>query len=113
MPAIVAILIRSTALLNHTLLLILGLAQLTPLGRLVLAVLLLLVTLFLRLVHSPAVVLRRAVNSDQLQRLRLGRVDELVLSTSRHNHDVRGLDVLVLASDRGTALAGCEDQDLI
>ena len=53
------------------------------------------------------------VHRDQLQRLRLGRIDELVLRSSRHDHDVRGLDVLVLARNRSFAFTRREDQDLV
>jgi hypothetical protein len=88
MPPIIAILIRSSALLDNTLLLIRLLTLLTPLWRLIFAVLLLLVTFLLRLVHTLRVVLSRAVHCHKLQWLSLGGVDELVLSSCWHYNDV-------------------------
>lgn len=62
-PSIIAILIGTTTLFHKTLLLVEVLALLTPLRRLVLAVLFLFVALFLRLVDSATVVFRGAVHS--------------------------------------------------
>jgi hypothetical protein len=94
MPSIITILIGSATLLDQTMLLVVLLALLTPLWRLILAVFLFFVTLFLRLMNSPAIMLRRAVNSHELQRLRLRRVDELVLSSGWDDDDVGSFDVL-------------------
>jgi hypothetical protein len=94
MPSIITILIRSATLLDQTMLLIVLLALLTPLWRFVFAILLFLIALFLRLVNRPATMLRRAVNSHELQRLRLRRVDELVLSSGWDDDDVGSFDVL-------------------
>lgn len=94
MPSIITILIRSATLLDQTMLLVVLLALLTPLWRFVFAILLFLIALFLRLVNRPAIMLRRAVNSHELQRLRLRRVDELVLSSGWDDDDVGSFDVL-------------------
>jgi hypothetical protein len=88
MSSIIAVLIWSTTFLHKSLLLIEVFALLAPLRRLVLAVLFFLISLFLGLVHSAAVVLCRTVHSHKLQRLSLRRVDELVLSASGHDDDV-------------------------
>jgi hypothetical protein len=94
MPSIITILIGSATLLDQTMLLVVLLALLTPLWRLILAVFLFFVTLFFRLVNSPAIMLRWAVNSHELQRLGLGSVDELVLSSGWDDDDVGSFDVL-------------------
>jgi hypothetical protein len=114
-------------------LLVVLLALLTPLWRLILAVFLFFVTLFLRLMNSPAIMLRRAVNSHELQRLCLRRVDELVLSAGWDDDDVGSFDVLqqasitddmlyldrsyrsylIFARDSRSALSTCEDKHLI
>lgn len=94
MSSIVAVLIRPATLLHQALLFIMILAPLAPLRRFILAILLLLVALFLGLVYSPAIMLRRAVNSHELQRLGLRCVDELVLSAGWYHDDIRSFDVL-------------------
>lgn len=94
MSSIVTVLIRASALLDQTLALVVLLALLAPLRRLVLAVIFFLVAFLLRLVYCLAIVLGWAVHGDQLQRLRLGRVDELVLGSCWHDDDVGGFDVL-------------------
>jgi hypothetical protein len=88
MSSIIAVLIWSTAFLHKSLLLIEVFALLAPFRRLILAILFLLIALLLSLVNSTTVVFGRAVNSHQLQRLSLRRVDELVLSASGHDDDV-------------------------
>jgi hypothetical protein len=94
MSSIIAILIRTAAFLDQTLLLVVILALLTPLWRLILAILLFLVALLLGLVDSSAVMLRRTVNSHELQRLGLRCVDELVLSAGWYHDDIGSFDVL-------------------
>jgi hypothetical protein len=94
MSSIIAILIRTAAFLDQTLLLVVILALLTPLWRLILAILLFLIALFLGLVDSSAVMLRRTVNSHELQRLGLRCVDELVLSAGWYHDDIGSFDVL-------------------
>jgi hypothetical protein len=88
MSSIVAIFVWSTAFLHKSLLLIEVFALLAPFRCLVLAILFLLISLFLGLVHGAAIVLCRTVHSYQLQWLSLGGVDELVLSASGHDDDV-------------------------
>jgi hypothetical protein len=88
MSSIIAILVRTATFLDQTLLLVVILALLTPLWRLILAILLFLIALFLGLVDSSAVMLRRTVNSHELQRLGLRCVDELVLSAGWHHDDI-------------------------
>jgi hypothetical protein len=94
MPPIIPTLIRPTTLLHKPLLQIILLALLTPLWRLILPILLLLITLLLRLMHSPTIMLSGTIHSHKLQRLRLRSIDELVLSPSGHDDDVGGFDVL-------------------
>lgn len=94
MPPIIPTLIRPSTLLHQSILQIILLTLLTPLRRLILTILFLLIALLLSLVHSPTIVLSRTVHSDKLQRLRLGSVDELVLSTGRHDDNVGGFDGL-------------------
>lgn len=94
MLPIVPTLIRPTTLLHKPMLLIILLTLLTPLRRLILSILLFFVTLFLRLVDRPTIVLSRTIHRHKLQRLSLGSVDELVLSAGRYDDDVGGFDVL-------------------
>lgn len=94
MPSIITIFIGTATFLDKTLLLIVILALLTPLRRLIFAILLFLITLFLGLVDSSAIMLRRAVNSDELQRLGLRCVDELMLSAGWYHDDIGSFDVL-------------------
>lgn len=94
MPPIIAALIRSTLCLHQSLLLIHISRMLTPLRRLVLAALLLLIALLFRLVHGLRVVLGGRVDRDELERLGLGGVDELVLGAGGDDDDVGLLDVL-------------------
>jgi len=98
--------------LNQAQLLILGLAPLTPLGRYIDTLLLLAVALRLVLVHRGGLVLRRRIDGVQDQ----GRgpcVDELVLRACRHNNEIAGFHILILAVDGRLALAGRESQDLV
>jgi hypothetical protein len=88
MSSIITVLIRTATFLDQALLLIVILALLTPLRRLILAVLLFLITFFLGLVDSSAIMLRWAVNSYKLQRLSLRCVDELVLSAGWYHDDI-------------------------
>lgn len=94
MSPIIPTLIRAATLLHKPLRLIILLALLTPLRRLILPILLLLIALLFSLVHSPTVVLSGTIHSHQLQRLRLRSVDELVLRAGGHDHDIGGFDVL-------------------
>lgn len=94
MPPIIAICIWPSARLYQSLLLIICLILLAPLRRLILAALLLCVALLFRLMHRLAVVLRRTVHRHNLQRLRLGRVVELMLRPCWYDDDVGGFDVL-------------------
>lgn len=94
MSAIITTFIRSSTLLHETLAFIMVLALLAPFGSFVLATLLLLVAFLLRLMLSLRIMLRRTINRNQLQRIRLGRVDELMLRPSGNDDDVRGGDVL-------------------
>lgn len=95
MSSIVAILIRTSLLLSKALLLIGILALLTPLWSFIFAGILLFIALFLCLVHCSGVVLGRTVDGDQLQRLVLGGVVELVLGACWDDYDVAGFDVLL------------------
>jgi hypothetical protein len=88
MSSIIAIFIRTATFLDQTLLFIVIFALLTPLRCLILAILLFLIALLLGLVDSSAVMLRRTVNSHELQRLGLRCVDELVLSACWHHNDI-------------------------
>jgi hypothetical protein len=94
MPPIIPISIRPSTLLHIPLLLIKLLTLLTPLRRLILARLFLLVAFLLHLVESLWVVFRGTVNCDKLERLGLGGVDELVLSPGWDYDNVGGFDVL-------------------
>jgi hypothetical protein len=94
MSSIIAILIRSTTLLDKSILLVEVLALLTPLRGLILAILFLFIAFFLGLVDSATVMLRRTVHSHELEWLGLRCVDELVLGASGHDDDVGGFDVL-------------------
>jgi hypothetical protein len=94
MSSIVTILIRPATFLDQTMLFVVFFALLTPLWSLILATLFLFIALFLRLVNSSTVMLCWAVHSDELQRLGLGCVDELVLSAGRDNDDVGSFDIL-------------------
>jgi hypothetical protein len=95
MSSIITILIRPATLLHKSIFLIGFLTLLTPLRCLVLAILLLFIAFFLRLMDSATIVLSRAVHSHELQRLSLRSVDELMLSASGHDNDVGGFDVLL------------------
>jgi len=88
MSSVVSVLIRTATFLDQTLLHIVILALLTPLRRLVLTIVLFLVALFFCLVNGLAIMLSWTVNSYKLQRLGLGCVDELVLSSGWDDDDV-------------------------
>lgn len=104
MPPIIPTLIRPSTLLYKSLLLIVLLTLLTPLRRLILPALLLLIALFLRLMHSPAVVLRGTVYRHQLQWLRIGSINELVLRSRGHDHNIRGFDILFARKQSSTSV---------
>lgn len=84
------------------------LALLTPLGRLVLAIVFLLVTLLLGLMLRLWIVLRRRVNGDELKR-NIASIDKLVLCTCGNNDDVAGVDGLILPRYGRLALASREN----
>jgi hypothetical protein len=88
-------------------LLVLCLAAPRPFRGHVDPVLLFLITLFLRLVHSCWLMLGRAVHSIQNERRGPG-VDELMLRASWYDDQIPRLDVLVLASYSCFALPRCE-----
>lgn len=88
MSSVVSVLIRTATFLDQTLLHIVILALLTPLRRLVLTIVLFLVALFFCLVNGLTIMLSWTVNSYKLQRLGLGCVDELVLSSGWDDDDV-------------------------
>jgi hypothetical protein len=94
MSAIITILIRTTLFLGKPLLLIGGLALLTPFWGLIFACILLFITLFLSLVHCPGIVLGGTVHSNQFQRLILAGVVELVFCARWYDDYIAGFDVL-------------------
>jgi len=83
-------------------------ALLTPLGRLVLAIVFLFVALLFGLMLRLWIVLRRRVDSDEFKR-NITRIDKLVLCTRGDNDDVARLDGLVLSGYSRFALASCEN----
>lgn len=68
MSAVIAIRIWSTTLFHEAVPLVVFLALLAPLRRLVLSILFVFVTFFLRLVYSLWIVLCRAVDRHELER---------------------------------------------
>lgn len=98
MTSIIAVLVRTSFLFDQALLFVFGLALSAPLGRLIFAGIFLLVSLFLGLVHSPAVVFGRAVDGDQLEGLVLAGVVELVFCARGNDDDIAGLDILGVSS---------------
>lgn len=104
-----------SSLLRHfhpPFLFVLGLALPAPLGRLVNAVFLFLVTLLLSLVHGSRFVFRRAVHRVEKQRRRAS-VDELMLCARRHDDEVARLYLLLFASHLRQARPRRECQDLV
>lgn len=92
--------------------LVLGLALSRPLGRHIDPLVLFLVSLFFRLVDGGGLVLGRAVDGVEDERVGAG-VDELMLGACWHDDQVAGLDILVLARDGGFACTGREGEDLV
>jgi hypothetical protein len=92
---------RSFAL-DQAHLLVLGLAPPRPVRRHVDAILFLLITLLLGLMHGCRLVLRRTVDSIQDQRGR-ACVDKLMLSSGWDNDQIAGFHILILACDGGFA----------
>lgn len=58
------------------------------------------------------IMLSRGVYRDELER-NIPRVDELMLCSGGYNHDIVGIDVLLLSGDFCVSFAGCEDEDLV
>lgn len=94
MPPIIPATIGSSTCLHLPQLLIPLLTPRSPLRRLILPRLLLLVAFLFRLMHGLGIVLGGRVYRHELQRLRGGRVDELVLGPRGDDDDVGGLDCL-------------------
>lgn len=107
-----SLIIRTPLGLHQPSLLILLLTPPRPLGCDINPILLLLVTLLLRLMHRPRIMLRRRVHGDQLERIFTG-VQKLVLRAGRHDDDVTALDGALFAADLREPGAVREEQRLV
>lgn len=92
--------------------LILLLPPLTPQRRLIFALFLLSIPLFLRRMDSSRIMLSRRINSYDLQR-HVTNIQELVLRARWHNYYIALFDDLLLSGHDGFASAVCEEQDLV
>lgn len=92
--------------------LILLLPPLTPQRRLIFALFLLSIPLFLRRMDSSRIMLSRRINSYDLQR-HVTNIQKLVLRARWHNYYVALFDDLLLSGHDGFASAVCEEQDLV